>query len=216
MEKELRYKFAGKFVVLDGPDGCGKSTQVHLLADRLRTQGVDVVTFRDPGDTEIGNAIREILLGPRHAKRDIRCELMLFMASRAQLVSQKIRPALAEGRAVLCDRYVSASCAYQGAGGLDMKAILDVADFATAKTWPDLTIVLDVKTEEGFERINTHRRDPGLDAMESRSREFHRKVRENFLQLPAIYPRPVLIVDGSGSVDEVHQRIWEKLNGVDF
>ena len=120
----LSAKLAGKFIVLDGPDGCGKSTQVHRLAEYLRKTGGDPLTVRDPGDTDIGNAIREILLGEKYARRDIRCELMLFMASRAQLVSEKIRPALSAGRTVLSDRYVSSSCAYQGAGGLDVAKII--------------------------------------------------------------------------------------------
>jgi len=213
---DLTKKLAGKFIVLDGPDGCGKSTQVRELAKMLQTAGADPLTVRDPGDTEIGFAIREMLLGPKHATRDIRCELMLFMASRAQLVAEKIKPALAAGRTVLSDRYVSSSCAYQGAGGLDFLEILKIADFATAHTWPDYTIVLDIPTEKGFERIITNRPHNTLDAMERRSIYFHRKVREIFVQLPTFYPRPVKVVSAEGNVAEVHRRIVETLTLVDF
>jgi dTMP kinase len=215
-DKTLAVKLAGKFIVLDGPDGCGKSTQVKKLAQRLEQGGGDSLTVRDPGQTAIGEAIREILLGPKHAQRDMRCELMLFMASRAQLVAEKIKPALAAGRTVLSDRYVSSSCAYQGAGGLDPREILGVAEFATDHTWPDLTIVLDIPAERGFERIEAHRSHIALDAMEQRSLDFHRKVREIFLQLPSFYPRPVIVVSAEGTVDEVHTRILETLSVVDF
>lgn len=212
----LSAKLAGKFIVLDGPDGCGKSTQVHRLAEYLRKTGGGPLTVRDPGDTDIGNAIREILLGEKYARRDIRCELMLFMASRAQLVSEKIRPALSAGRTVLSDRYVSSSCAYQGAGGLDVAEIIQIADMATGNLWPDLTVVLDVDSEQGFERIQTYRSQVALDAMEQKGLEFHRKVRDIFLKLPSFYPRPVLICPAEGTVEQVHRRILEILCNVHF
>lgn len=212
----LPAKLAGKFIVLDGPDGCGKSTQVRCLAEHLRRAGGDPLTVRDPGDTDLGNAIREILLGEQYARRDIRSELMLFMASRAQLVSEKIKPALAAGRTVLSDRYVSSSCAYQGAGGLDVADILRVAEVATGNLWPDMTIVLDVDSEQGFTRIKTYRSQVALDAMEQRGLEFHRKVRDIFLKLPSFYPRPVLIRPAEGTIEQVQQRVLETLSVVDF
>ena len=216
VKNTLLKKLQGKFIVLDGPDGCGKSTQVKKLATLLTENNANPLSVRDPGETNIGEAIREILLGPKHIDRDMRCELMLFMASRAQLVAEKIKPALLAGRAVFADRYVSSSCAYQGAGGLDPKDIIKVADFATGQTWPDLTIILDVSAEQGFERIQTHRSSVALDAMEQRSLDYHQKVREIFLTLPEIYPRPVAIVNADGTIDEIHARILETLERVDF
>lgn len=211
----LGAKLAGRFIVFDGPDGCGKSTQLARLGEGLTGAGVPWIGVRDPGDTAIGEAIRKILLGPDHADRDPRCELMLFMASRAQLVAEKIRPALAAGKTVLADRYVSASCAYQGAGGLAVSEILKIAKFAAARTWPDLTVILDIPARAGLDRIRT-RRDGIHDTMEGRSLAYHERVREIFLELPERYPAPVVVVDGRGDADAVHERIVERLTSVDY
>ena len=135
---------AAKFIVFDGPDGCGKTTQRDLLARHLRDQGLDVVTCKDPGGTDIGDRIRHILLDYDLSEMDVQCEALLFMASRAQLVGQVIQPAIKQHKVVLCDRFVSATCAYQGAAGHDMQRIIDLAPYAIGKTWRDLTIVLDV------------------------------------------------------------------------
>jgi len=213
--KNLATRIEGKFIVLDGPDGCGKSTQLQLLADTITRAGVDQIIVRDPGDTPVGDSIRRILLGKDHEDRAIQCELMLFMASRAQLVAAKIKPALTEGKTVLGDRYVSSSCAYQGAGGLEIARILDIAQFATQNTWPHLTIVLDVPADVGLCRINTQR-NQAHDTMERRGLEYHQKVRDIFLKLPHIYPKPVVIVDATQSVQCVHQAILETLTGVDY
>lgn len=198
---------AAKFIVFDGPDGCGKTTQRDLLAQHLREQGLDVVTCKDPGGTEVGDRIRHILLDFDLSEMDVRCEALLFMASRAQLVGRVIQPAIEQRKVVLCDRFVSATCAYQGAAGHDMQNIIDLAPYAIGNTWPDLTIVLDVEVKTGFERIGrkphhtgpTRRRagknrkrnagqhgmfdDALTDAMEARPIEFHRKVRQNFISL---------------------------------
>jgi len=213
--KRLSEKASGKFIVLDGPDGCGKTTQLKRLKEAFAQARVDYISVRDPGDTPVGDSIRGILLGRDHEDRSIYCELMLFMASRAQLVAAKIKPALNEKKTVLSDRYVSASCAYQGAGGVPVDQILDIAQLATQRTWPDLTIVLDVPAEVGFERIDTQRNEVH-DAMERRGLDYHQKVRDIFLKLPAIYPKPVVIVDATKSAETVHQTILETLIGVDY
>jgi len=213
--KQLARKVAGKFLVFDGPDGCGKSTQLRLLAEELDRRNVPPVRVRDPGDTRVGDAIRAILLGRDHEDREIRCELMLFMASRAQLVAEKIRPALAAGKTVLCDRYVSASCAYQGAGGVKVSDILDLAQFATRNTWPDLTVVLDVPAQLGLQRVRNQRQDTH-DAMERRGLDYHERVRDLFLKLPQIYPKPVVVVDARAEIEAVRDRIWEALANVDY
>lgn len=211
----MMIKLTGKFIVFDGPDGCGKSTQMKILADGLKKEGLPLVTLRDPGGTVAGDAIREILLHGRHGILDIRSELMLFMASRAQLMKEKIKPAASAGKTIFCDRYISASCAYQGAGGLAPKEILKIGSFAVEGNWPDLTIILDVSPETGFERISKHRGED-FDAMENRGLDFHAKVREIFLKLPEIYPGKVVIVNAEGTVEEVHNRILELLKNVDF
>lgn len=221
----------GKFVVFDGPDGGGKSTQRQLLGQRLEELGLTVVHCKDPGGTVIGDRIRHVLLDYDLSEMDVRCETFLFMASRAQLVGQLVEPALKRGDVVLCDRFISATCSYQGAAGYDVKRVIEVGQYAVSQTWPDLTIILDVPVKQGFQR--THRKPPSrqkndtkgqhtlfddvkTDAMESRSLSFHNKVRENFLKLPKFYPKPVEIVDGSGSTDEVQERVWEALQRADL
>ncbi|MCG3137876.1 MAG: Thymidylate kinase [Phycisphaerae bacterium] len=219
---------AGKFLVFDGPDGCGKTTQRDLLADHLQQLGLSVVKCKDPGGTEIGDRIRHVLLDYDLARMDVRCEALLFMASRAQLVGQVIEPALRAGQVVLCDRFVSATCAYQGAAGYDMQRVLNLAPYAIGDSWPDLTFVLDVDVETGFQRTGrkahqagrNRRKDSGqhnifadavTDAMEARPLEFHRQVRERFLQLPALYPRPVEIIPVASDVQQVHIQIMQRL-----
>lgn len=216
----------GKFLVLDGPDGAGKSTVGRLLAQRLTEVGVPVVQCKDPGGTKVGDRIRSVLLDFDLASMDNRCETLLFMASRAQLVAEIIRPALEAGNFVLCDRFISATCAYQTAAGYDFDAILSLGRHAVGSTWPALTIVLDVPPDVGFERLH-RRRDAGrtvspqvdapaaqagrLDAMERRPRVFHDQVRANFLALPGRYPAPVEIVDASAPVEQVLETMWERL-----
>ncbi|MBU0719217.1 MAG: dTMP kinase [Planctomycetes bacterium] len=218
----------GKFLVFDGPDGAGKSSQRQLLADALEGAGVPVVSCRDPGGTEIGDRIRSVLLDFDLTTMDVKCEALLFMASRAQLVAQVVKPALDEGKTVLCDRFITSTCAYQGAAGYDPRRVIDLARFAVGDCWPDVTIILDVDAEEGFQRIGRkphhagkNRRktgsqaslfkDVGPDAMEARSLEFHRRVRQIFLQLHEYYPTPVVVIDGRGDHDAVHERVLEGL-----
>ena len=204
-------ELAGKFIVFDGPDGCGKSTQLERFASHLRSQGQQVVCTRDPGGTAIGDRIRGVLLEHDLKTMDVRCETFLFMASRAQLASEVIEPALADNAVVLCDRFISSTYAYQGAAGYELARLVEIGNMAIDDTWPDLTIVLDVSVEQGFGRM-----DRKHDAMESRPREFHERVREVFLTLPTIYPKPVRIVDGTGSPDDVHALVVELMAHVDL
>ena len=228
----MAHKLSGKFIVFDGPDGSGKGTQIKLLAEQLRTQGLEVVLARDPGGTPIGDRIRQVLLGYDLSEMDVRCETFLFMASRAQLVGRVIEPAIQAGKVVLCDRFISATCAYQTAAGYDPQRILEVARYAVGETWPHLTLVLDVPAEEGFRRTGRkphhtgrRRQDEGQgmllvdiqpDAMEARPLEYHRRVRELFLALPGVYPRPVEVIDATGTPEAVHRSVLEALERVDL
>jgi len=199
---DLAKKLAGRFIVIDGPDGAGKSTQVGLLADFLRAEGVDVRPVRDPGGTNIGDKVRAILLDNAHGEMAVRAELMLYMASRAQLVAEVVKPALAAGQCVLADRFVSSTGAYQGAGGLDAKAIRSVASVAIEGVWPDLTVILDLPPEAGLSRLPRK-----ADRMESKDLAFHRKVRELFLKQAERDPKHFAVVDAAGSAEEVQQRL---------
>ncbi len=201
-------KLSGRFIVLDGPDGTGKSTQVARLADHLGGRGVKVCTVRDPGGTAIGDKIREILLDKAHDEMCVECETMLYMASRAQLVSQIIRPALQRGECVVSDRYISSTLAYQGAGGVDTEAVRRVADVAVGGLWPHLTIVLDIAAEVGLTRLKG-----APDRMESKALDFHRRVRELFVQQARQSPKTFAIVDASGDVQQVHARVVATVDG---
>jgi dTMP kinase len=207
----------GRFLVLDGTDGCGKSTQIPLLGKVFEQRGFSVLQTYDPGGTEIGDQIRTLLKYSAKGRMDVHTETMLFMASRAQLVSEVIRPALAEGKVVLCDRFVSSTCAYQGAGGYPVQEILELARYAIGCTWPDLTIVLDLPAEKGRHRTGVRngqapapdgKPNTPEDRFDTRSLDYYQRVREGFLALPKYYPSPVEIVNTDGlSIEEVHQRI---------
>ncbi|NLX12818.1 MAG: dTMP kinase [Phycisphaerales bacterium] len=218
---DLIKKLAGKFIVLDGPDGSGKSTQLRMLAESLAARKIDVHTTVDPGGTEIGQRIREILLSDSLKRMDVGCETLLFMASRAQLIGEVIEPAIQAGQVVLCDRFISATCAYQGARNVKIERILDLGRYAVRETWPDLTIIIDIPAEDGLLRVQSRSTCTGgpasqPDAMESRPLAYHQKVRELFLSLPGRYPGRVELIDGSGAPEQVHERVMEVISHVDF
>jgi dTMP kinase len=207
----LAERLAGKFLVIDGPDGAGKSTQVKRLADWLREQGAAVTLARDPGGTPIGEKVRAILLDKAHDEMGVACETMLYMASRAQLVEQVIRPALARGECVVCDRYVSSTVAYQGAGGADPAAIRAVAQVAVGGLWPDLTVILDLPAPAGLARLKN-----APDRMESKDPAFHGRVRELFLQQARQDRRRFAVVDAAGTAEEVQQRLRQAIEEWEF
>ncbi len=212
---KLKTALAGQFLVIDGPDGAGKTTQADLLAEALRAEGLAVCQVRDPGGTAIGEKIRAILLDRGHDEMVVRCELMLHMASRAQLAEQVIRPALAAGQCVIGDRYISSTVAYQGAGGLDAESVLTAGRAAVGTIWPDLTILLDLPPEVGLNRAKskTGPQAPAPDRVEAKTLAYHRKVREGFLKQAADDPAHFTVVDGSADVQQVHRRILEVLGG---
>jgi dTMP kinase len=194
------------FISLDGLDGTGKSTQCRLLADWLCKQGREVVECADPGGTAVGDSIREILLGRKH-DMVLPCEALLFMASRAQLTAEVIRPALAAGRTVISDRYLLANVVYQGhAGGLDPDQLWEIGRLATAGLLPDMTIVLDLPVELALSRLTGP-----ADRMESRDVVFHSRVREGFLAEARRHPDTIQVVDSNQPVQKVHERILHVL-----
>ena len=201
--------FAGKFIVLDGPDGCGKSTQARLLGEWLRQQGATIAGFRDPGTTVIGEKIRDILLSPAHDAMTTPTEVLLYMAARSQLWTEEIAPALAQGKCVLLDRWLSSTCAYQGhAGGFGTDKVVMIADAALERVWPDLTIVLDVDLQTAASRLNRE-----LDRMEQKGDSYHAKVREGFLTL-ACRRDDFVVIDATKTADEVHQEVVDAVTRV--
>jgi len=192
-------EMAGRFVVFDGPDGSGKSTQFARLAGLCRSEGVAFCEVREPGGTRVGERIRSVLLDPDLSEMTVRCEMLLYMASRAQLVEQVIRPALVRGEFVMADRYVSSTLAYQGtAGGMSRAEILAVASVATGGLVPDLTLLFDLDERAAAMRLN-----PLLDRMEQKGEAFHRRVRRGFLDQAAAEPARFAVIDASRPVDEV-------------
>jgi len=198
MKKNLQ----GKFIVLDGPDGCGKSTQAKMLTDWIGRQGTKAVSFRDPGTTVIGEAIRHILLDPANNTMDTRTELLLYMAARAQLWTENIKPGLQQQKCVIMDRWISSTCAYQGyAGGVGIEKVLDIAGHCLERIWPDVTVILDVDLRTASARISDT-----PDRMEQKGDAYHQKVREGFLELARLNNK-IEIVDAAADIETVHKNI---------
>ncbi len=192
----------GNFIVIDGPDGAGKTTQIRLLSEHLRKKGVDVLALRDPGGTRIGDRIREILLDNKFTEMSIRCETLLYMASRAQLYSEKIKPALQNNKYVICDRWVSSTYAYQAvAGETGSEMVLRLAEAALERAWPDITVIIDVPSEIGLKRVGNN-----PDRMENKPPEFHRKVRQAFLDM-AGRRNDFYVINGSNSISTVQNEL---------
>lgn len=211
---DLAKKLAGKFLVIDGPDGAGKTTQLMLLGEWLRGQGAEVLETRDPGGTAIGDRIRQILLDNAHTEMVVGCEIQLYMASRTQLVGEVIAPALRRGTCVLSDRWVSSTVAYQVAGGeADEQDVLVAYRLALGDVWPDLTVILDIDPAEGLARAG---KAAGHDRMEAKGAAFHRRVRELFLRRAEKSPERFAVMDAGGDVDEVQQRLREVVSGWEF
>lgn len=185
---------APRFIVLEGIDGAGKSSQVEPLAAWIRRGGVGVTTCRDPGTTAVGDAIRKILLDRHDLHLGPTAEMLLYMAARAQLVAEVVRPALARGEWVISDRYLLANLVYQGhAGGLDVEVIRRVGDVATEGLEPDLVLLLDVDLETAGRRLARP-----LDKLENRGHEFRRRLREGYLAEAAARPESITVVDATG------------------
>ena len=202
----------GKLITFEGPEGSGKSTQLRLLAERLRAAGHRVFETAEPGGTPIGMQIRRVLLDSQNVEMRPTTELLLMFACRAQNVDQWILPALAEGQIVLSDRFTDSTLVYQGvARGLGTEVVYEVDRIACRGLVPDLTLVIDVDTETGLKRA--HARNRQMQGVETRldeqAVEFHKKVRDAYHQLASDEPRRVRLVDGSRNAETVAQEVWE-------
>ncbi len=216
-------KLRGRFIVFDGPDGGGKTTQFHRFAAWAREVGVTVTEVREPGGTEIGEQVRKILLDPTNQEDiDVRCEMLLFMASRAQLVAQRIGPALAQGQLVLADRFISSTLAYQGAaGGLPTADILAVGHIAVRQCWPDLVVIFDVDSQTSAARLAGRGKPvktvkvegPTLftDRIEMKGEDFHRAVRQGYLAQAKADPERYVVIDARGDAEAVFVAILKAM-----
>jgi dTMP kinase len=199
---------SGLFITLEGIDGCGKSTQAALLVDWLRSRGYHVRATREPGGTEAGEPLRELLLSPERVITP-EAELFLYLADRSLHVAQLVRPALAEGRVVVCERHADSTLAYQGAGrGLDMELLRRLNAVAAGGLVPDLTIILDVPPDKV--RLDEAR----LDRLELEGRDFSARVAEGFRTLARQEPGRVKLVDGTGDIATVHGRVAAVVNEI--
>lgn len=198
----------GIFITFEGPEGSGKTTQARLLKDYLEKNDYKVLYTREPGGTSIGKKIRALLLSPENKEMREKTELFLYAADRSQHVEEVIKPALLEGKVVLCDRFIDSTVAYQGYGRcLDMETIVELNKQATGGLKPDLTILLDIDTGSGLGRALSICKD-GVeegtgDRIEQEKEEFHQKVRTGFLRLAQKEPERVKVVDASLRVQEV-------------
>ena len=198
---------AGKFIVFDGADGSGKSTHLARFAESCREAGLTVCTMREPGGTRIGEDVRRVLLTPTHAAMDVSCEAMLYMACRAQLVVEVIRPAIERGELGLADRFISSTLAYQGtAGGVPLEAVNALGRVAIGATRPDLTVIFDVD-----ETVAQQRLGPDRDRVERKGIAYQAAVRRGFLDQTAADPDHYLLIETNDAVDAVFKSLTQRL-----
>lgn len=191
------------FITIEGPDGSGKSSQVPVLAEAIRQAGYDLVVTREPGGTEIGDQVRQIIMDLKNTGMFPHTEILLFQASRAQLVREVIRPNLEAGKVVLCDRYADATLAYQGYGHeTDLLELRRVVEYATGGLKPDLTLYLDINVEKGLRRKGKGEEWNRLDAYEV---EFHERARAGYIELIAQEPERWVVIDAGQSVEQIQE-----------
>jgi len=200
------FKTRGLLVSLEGIDGCGKSTQIELLQNKLNQSGISFVSIREPGGTAVGEGIRQVLLQSSYSLTS-EAELLLYMAARAELSRQIIIPSLMEGKVVLCDRFTDSTFAYQGYGaGLDLQWIRQLNHKATGGRLPDLTFLLDLSVQEAAAR-----RGDNLDRMEKKNFHYHGRVQRGYLEIARQEPERVVVVDAKVSKEKLCGYIWQKL-----
>ncbi len=205
------------FVTFEGPDGSGKSTQIKLAADYLRQLNYDVLCTREPGGTDIGTKIRQVLLDAKNTEMSTQAEILLYSASRAQLVQQLILPHLAADGIVLCDRYIDSFYAYQGYGRqMDFEALRYITNFATQELKPDLTIYLALDVEQGLQRrMTANKAGTGeWNRLDQLTLDFHKRVEAGYQELIAAEPKRWHIIDASGSIEQVNKQICQQIEQI--
>jgi dTMP kinase len=200
----------GLFITFEGIDGCGKSTQVDAARRGLEEKGIACIVTREPGGAPISEKVRAILLSPDNGEMCNSCEVLLYLAARAQHVHEKIAPALARGVVVLCDRFMDATFAYQSYGrGIPLERLLSMNDFATGGVAPSLSFVFDVDVETAFGRLKKAEKMP--DRLERSGKEFYEKVREGYRALAALYPQRIVVLSGAAPVEELSRAVLETI-----
>lgn len=216
MPKKGRKK--GLFLSIEGPDGAGKTTQARLLKERLEKLGLQVVLTREPGGTPIGEEIRKLLLNPDFREMTVPCEILLYSAARAQLVRECIYPSLQKGITVISDRYLDSNIVYQGLAGGEKPEIIEMINmWAAGRLLPEITFLLDIDVETGLRRVrrkHTGAPDWRGDRMEQKELEFHRKVRQGFLQLASRDAGRFFVIQAEDRPESVHEKIWEKMQEI--
>lgn len=201
----------GMFISIEGPDGAGKTTIFNMLGEMLEQKGYQVLTTREPGGIPIAEQIREIILDKKNTAMDARTEALLYAAARRQHLVEKVKPAVAEGKIVITDRFIDSSLAYQGyARQLGIKEVFSINQFAIEEMMPQLTLYFDVSPEVGLNRINNNA-DREINRLDLETLEFHEKVREGYLLLLEQFPERIVKIDASQSIEQVYEAAKEKL-----
>lgn len=201
----------GMFISIEGPDGAGKTTIFNMLGEMLEQKGYQVLTTREPGGIPIAEQIREIILDKKNTAMDARTEALLYAAARRQHLVEKVKPAVAEGKIVMTDRFIDSSLAYQGyARQLGIKEVFSINQFAIEEMMPQLTLYFDVSPEVGLNRINNNA-DREINRLDLETLEFHEKVREGYLLLLEQFPERIVKIDASQSIEQVYEAAKEKL-----
>ena len=216
---EDKRSLRGAFITFEGIDGCGKTTQAKLLAERLRAVGHSVVETREPGGTSVGMGLREVLLDPANKALTPECELLLFLADRVQHLGELIVPALERGDTVICDRFHDSTVAFQRYGrGLDFSAVDSVVRTSIEPSTPHLTCWLDAEPDLAWERIRQRLREAGTDngdsqatgtRLENEAKNFHLRVRDGYEKLYEAFPQRIVRVDAAREIDEIAGEIWK-------
>lgn len=197
----------GLFLTIEGPDGSGKSTQIGFITEFLQSRGYETVLTREPGGTQIGEKIRDIILDKENREMDPMTETMLYAASRAQHVAQIIKPALEEGKAVICDRFVDSSIAYQGYGRKLGDSVTYINEYAIMGCVPDITFLMKIPPDRSMDRITSGSRD----RLELEKMEFHRRVYEGYMELEKLFPARITGIDAGRSIEEIKEEIHKHL-----
>ncbi len=200
----------GKFITFEGAEGSGKSTQATLVLEYLKTKKIPAMLLREPGGVKISEAIRKLLLDCGNTAMGNECETLLYMAARAQMVKEVLAPQLAAEKVILCDRFLDSTIAYQGYGnGVDVKTIEQLGKFAAKGLTPDLTILFDIDPEKGLSRTSIKK-----DRIESRSLDYHNRVREGYLALSQKYPKRIKVIKVDAPKEEIFQRVKSHMDAL--